>query len=204
MNTKMHTGRVGHACRRSLLMAILVAASTAPATAQAADLDALTKTARTAAKSLVSSLKTELKSALKEGGPVHAVSFCKITAPAIAAAQSVEFGMQVERTALRVRNPANAPDAFERETMEQFLAEVAAGKDLATLERAEIVTNDDGTKTFRFLKPIPMGAQPCLACHGSSIKPEVSKVISDAYPEDQAVGFKPGDLRGAFSISKPL
>jgi hypothetical protein len=28
--------------------------------------------------------------------------------------------------------------------------------------------------------------------------------IRDLYPEDQATGFSPGDIRGAFTILKPL
>ena len=196
---------------QALLSALLVAMALSTSTfagsnvAHADDeLQSLTKSARAAAKSLVSDLKKELKTALKDGGPVHAIGVCKITAPAIAATTSEDSGLQVNRTALRVRNPGNAPDTFERQVMENFLAEAKGGTELGTLEHAEIIKTDDGNRTFRYMKPIPMAAKPCLACHGSNLKPDVTKAVKDAYPEDQATGFKPGELRGAFTISKPL
>jgi hypothetical protein len=36
------------------------------------------------------------------------------------------------------------------------------------------------------------------------VKPEVLAVIRKHYPEDQATGFKLGQLRGAFTLKKPL
>jgi hypothetical protein len=43
----------------------------------------------------------------------------------------------------------------------------------------------------------------CLACHGASLAPEVAAAIDERYPEDEARGFAPGDLRGAFTITWP-
>jgi hypothetical protein len=34
--------------------------------------------------------------------------------------------------------------------------------------------------------------------------PEIKKIISDKYPEDKAVDYKVGDLRGAVSIEKVI
>jgi hypothetical protein len=45
---------------------------------------------------------------------------------------------------------------------------------------------------------------PCLNCHGSALKPEVAAKVKELYPEDQAVGFASGQLRGAFTLSRPL
>ena len=51
-----------------------------------------------------------------------------------------------------------------------------------------------------FMRAIPMQEQPCAACHGTNIAPEVKAAIDQAYPEDLAIGFKPGELRGAFLV----
>ena len=67
---------------------------------------------------------------------------------------------------------------------------------------AEVVEAADG-KTFRFMKAIPT-AEVCLACHGSDITPEVAAAIDERYPDDMARGYSLGDVRGAFSLSKPL
>ncbi len=54
------------------------------------------------------------------------------------------------------------------------------------------------------MKAIPMAAEPCAACHGTDVKPDVKSEIDKLYPQDQATGFKPGELRGAFTISMPV
>ena len=46
-----------------------------------------------------------------------------------------------------------------------------------------------------------MQKKPCAACHGTNIAPEVKAKIAELYPDDAAVGFKPGDMRGGIAIS---
>ena len=54
------------------------------------------------------------------------------------------------------------------------------------------------------MKAIPTAAEPCLTCHGSSLQPELKAEILRLYPNDQATGFKPGELRGAFTVTQKL
>ena len=158
--------------------------------------------ARAAADALGAQLKARLLSAIETGGPVAAIDVCKLEAPEIAAGLSGETGLRVGRTALRWRNPANAPDDYERTAMETFLAEIDAGADPAALELAEIVTGAQG-RQLRYMKPIMTGG-PCVLCHGTDISDEVKTAILERYPDDQATGFAPGDFRGAFTITKDL
>jgi hypothetical protein len=53
------------------------------------------------------------------------------------------------------------------------------------------------------MKAIPTG-EVCQTCHGVEIAPPVSAKIRELYPQDQAIGFKTGDLRGAFTITQSL
>ena len=106
------------------------------------------------------------------------------------------------RTSLKTRNPNNAPDAWEARILEQFEALKAAGNPIDGMAYAEVV-DTDGEKTYRFMKAIPT-QEVCLACHGTDINPELAKAIDEAYPEDQARGYSAGDIRGAFTLSKPL
>lgn len=158
--------------------------------------------ARAASKDLGETLKGQLMAAMKSGGPVAALSVCNSAAPQIASGISKTLGLDVGRTALRVRNPSNAPDAFERRVLEEFVTQLASGADPETLEHSETVT-ENGVATFRYMKAIPMAAEPCAACHGTDLKPEVKAEIDKLYPADQATGFKPGELRGAFTVSIP-
>lgn len=159
--------------------------------------------ARAATKDLGETLKAQLVAALKQGGPRAAVDVCRTIAPAIAAETSGAHGLEVGRTALKVRNPANAPDVFERKVLEEFVQKIEAGADPATLEHAEVVA-ENGETVFRYMKAIPTAAEPCLACHGSNIDPGLKAEILRLYPEDQATGFKAGELRGAFTVTRKL
>lgn len=158
------------------------------------------------AKALVAklqwTLQGELMGAMREGGPAKAIEVCRDRAPKVASEISRESGWTVARTALKVRNPKNAPDAWEKKVLEEFSARAAAGEDMAALEKSEVV-EAAGIKTFRFMKAIRTG-EPCLACHGASMKPELAAKVKALYPEDQATGFAAGDLRGAFTLAKKI
>lgn len=189
---------------RKTFTAIAIAASAAAFTGQAAAQDqaALAAEARGIVGKFAEKLKGELVTALKAEGPVKAIGVCNISAPAIAKEVSTD-GWTVSRTSLKLRNAAAAPDAWEKAALEYFDAEKAKGADPMKLERAEIVEKD-GKKTFRYMKAIPTAAEPCLACHGGDIKEPVKAKLSELYPKDQAAGYKEGDIRGAFALSKPL
>lgn len=58
--------------------------------------------------------------------------------------------------------------------------------------------------TFRYMKAIPMQGM-CMTCHGGQelIPDNVKERLATLYPDDQATGFTPGSLRGAFTVSIP-
>ncbi len=159
------------------------------------------KAAREATMSFARELQAELKKALESGGPAAGIAICKEAAPAIAAAASERLGGEVGRTSLNTFNPANAPDDWERKVLEAFEARKAAGEPLDKLEFHEIVARD-GEERFRYMKAIGM-QQPCLACHGKTIAPELVEIIKRFYPADKGTGYDLGDIRGAFTISMP-
>jgi hypothetical protein len=159
--------------------------------------------AKTVLKAFSMQLKDELKAAIKEGGPLKAIDICKERAPAIATEHGEKTGGEIGRTTLKLRNAElNTPDDWEKNVLNEFAQRMAAGEDIENMTHAEVVETDVG-KTFRFMKAIPTG-EICLACHGTAITPEVAKALDENYPQDQARGYKQNDLRGAFSLSKPL
>ena len=164
------------------------------------------ETAVTQSRALVGAfmveLKGELESAIRSQGPAEAVSVCQRRAPAIAARLSQESGGKVARTSLRLRNPANAPDAWERQVLERFEQLREQGMDPTSLEYSEVVSTD-GRSELRYMKAIPTGSI-CLICHGQDIDADVQEALTRLYPQDQATGFSPGDIRGAFTVTRPL
>jgi hypothetical protein len=168
----------------------------------AADYTAEVAASREIAQEFMQTLKKELQAAMQEGGPVNAVSVCNLTAPAIASTYSIRNGWDVGRTSLKARNPGNAPDAWERAVLVSFEERKRAGEDPAMMEFYEVVSQD-GSKELRYMKAIPT-APLCLACHGEQLDSIVKTRIETLYPQDQALGYKVGDIRGAFSITQPL
>jgi hypothetical protein len=143
-------------------------------------------------------LGSALQAAIKEQGAAGAVTACTSIAPAVATRISATSGASVRRTALRVRNPAAAPDDHERAAMAELaVAPVGEGGQFA--ERSGW-TGSGADRRYRYVRAIPT-APMCLSCHGSAIAPDVAAAIAAAYPGDTATGFAPGQMRGAFSIS---
>jgi hypothetical protein len=52
------------------------------------------------------------------------------------------------------------------------------------------------------VKPIRMKGI-CRKCHGPRIEPDVKDRLRELYPEDEATGFKKGELRGMFWVKLP-
>jgi hypothetical protein len=184
------------------LTAAIAILTALPASAEA-PADPNAQQAKALVQEFATSLQGELKAAMQDGGPTAAIAVCQDRAPAIAADIAERSGWAVGRTSLKTRNTTgNAPDAWETAVLTDFDARRAAGEDVQTMAFAEVVETDQG-KTFRFMKAIPT-AQVCLACHGSDITPEVAAALDERYPDDMARGYSEGDVRGAFTLAKPL
>ena len=165
-----------------------------------ADIETLSAEAAGAANALGKRLKGRLMAAMQSGGPMAAIEVCAEEAPGIAAEVSAETGFDVGRTALRVRNPDNAPDSWETEVLDYLIAETRSASDTPSGNAPMIrVTTEDGT--FRWARAIPL-EPACATCHGTNVGPEILAAISKRYPEDQATGFEVGDIRGIFTVTR--
>jgi len=161
-----------------------------------------TQQGKVAIKEFATTLKASLVSAMKSGGPIEAISVCNQVAPAISAELSEKYGFEISRTSLKVRNQNNAADQWEKEILFQFESLNQQGEDVKTLLVSEAITKS-GSHEMRMMKAIPTG-KVCLTCHGSNIDPVVQAKLSELYPNDQATGFKLGDIRGAFTVRKTI
>ena len=142
-------------------------------------------------------LKSALVDKMQREGPVSAVDFCHAQAPVIAAAVSAEHGEAVGRTAIRYRNPAKAPSAWQEPVLAQFLQAAQAGTPPDQLMHVE--RTDAGVRVARGIAV----EGPCLVCHGSHFAKPVRAAIDAHYPDDAARGFSEGDLRGLIWAEVP-
>jgi len=184
-----------------MMMAMALFAAALPA---AAAEEPWVTEARTVATSVPPKLLAVLTEEIAKGGPESAIEVCRDKAPQLAKAASDQTGWNVRRVSLRNRNPKAVPDAWERSALEDFDRRAAAGETPATLEKAEIV-GTGSEKAYRYMRALPV--QPlCLNCHGDveRMSTAVKEKLKALYPGDKAVGYAPGQIRGAMTIRKPL
>jgi hypothetical protein len=159
--------------------------------------------ARAVAISVPPKLLAVLQDEMARSGPEGAISACRDKAPAMARAASEASGWQVRRVSLRNRNPKAVPDAWERATLEDFDRRAAAGEPPARLERAAVV-QESGRAVHRYMRALPT-IDLCLNCHGTTdrVSAAVATKLQALYPDDQAVGYRTGDIRGAITLRRP-
>lgn len=192
--------------KQMITIALLCAAPVSMTVAEQDDLQKRAAESKAVVKEFMTELKGELGKAMKAGGPIKAIEVCKKVAPSIAKTQSEKHGWEVARTSLKLRNPNNAPDEWETMVLKKFEERAAAGESPADMAFFEVVEHN-GAKSFRFMKAIgmpPLEQAPCLKCHGENIDPNLAARLDELYPNDQARGYKPGQIRGAFTITQPM
>jgi len=141
----------------------------------------------TATNALASEMMGELMAALDQDGPAGGIAVCREKAPVVAAHVAETYGVAIGRTSNQLRNPANVPP----EWAEGYVADM--------VEDPTWIGGPNGE--LGALLPIRLKAE-CQMCHGpvEAIDPEVLAAIHEVYPDDEAVGYVDGDLRGWFWV----
>ncbi len=135
-------------------------------------------------------LLKNVATAIKHGGTEFAIGFCNINAIPITDSVSALYHVQIQRLSDKNRNPDNAI-----RTLDDSLAWQKIKSSSSSFEQhsyGEVV----------YYKPIRIGMPTCLKCHGSSadIESKTLALINEKYPDDKAVGYNQGDLRGMWKI----
>jgi hypothetical protein len=152
-------------------------------------------------KMLGGALKKEMKTHMKKDpSGLEALAFCSAQAEEITKKVNTQLpnGVTVRRTALRLRNDkTNKADDIDIKVMESYEKALAEGKTIA--KSVKVVDTGD---TYRVYKPL-LTQKVCLKCHGANIDPKIAEGLKHAYPNDKAIGFKEGDLRGVIVAEIP-
>ncbi len=141
-------------------------------------------------------LSGQLQKALGEGDINNAIASCNIRALSLTDSLSNAYNADIRRTSLNIRNPMNSPSCIEAEQLKTYQKQFNKGEDL----QPHVEFIDD--HNIAFYAPIVIN-EFCLNCHGSpgdDIGSEEYKIINQYYPDDQATGYREGDLRGMWSI----
>jgi hypothetical protein len=153
------------------------------------------------AKETFSLLSSNLQSAIVSGGVTNALPYCSLAASPLTASIAERHGVALQRITQRPRNPEARADAQEEVVLAQFQARVQSG----TAPRPLATNLLAGRATF--FAPIVIQNELCLNCHGvpgREIQSETQALLTKLYPQDEATGYREGDLRGAWRIDIPL
>ena len=95
------------------------------------------------------------------------------------------------------------PDAWERAALEDLDRRAAAQESAAGLERAEL-TQDNGKPVHGYIRALPTAAL-CAGCHGTPdrVTAAVAARLKELYPDDRALGYSVGEIRGAITLRNP-
>jgi len=136
---------------------------------------------------------------MTNNGPVAALGFCHASAQILTQEVSANSHYNVKRVSLLDRNPNNHANNQESALLTSWQNSLSAAKPLPAYEiRSE--GNVD-----RFYKPLIINNEMCLKCHGN-VEPqsELGRALRAAYPNDHAIGYKMGDLRGMIVVDIPV
>jgi len=145
-------------------------------------------------KMLGITLKSQLQENMKKDpSGLAAAAFCAGSAESITKEINAKLPKHasVRRTALKTRNSSNKADTIDEKVMNEYIKAIEV-KSFDPKSPIKLVKDENSTRVY---KPLLTQAA-CLKCHGSSISPEISKLIKEQYPADEAVNFSEGSLRG--------
>ena len=188
LNRTLLVACLGVGCASGAREAAPAPQSTATIEPSAAERDQVSAQAAAAINPFKKKLSEALTNAIQQGGPLAAIDVCSREAPSLAAAASTPT-TKIGRSALKLRNPQNAAQDWLRPVLSDFAA-------LPSAEGAQRVVRLPDQR-FGYAEAITLKPQ-CAVCHGSDVAAPVVEKIKERYPNDQAMGFQPGQLRGVF------
>ncbi|WMJ73984.1 DUF3365 domain-containing protein [Cytophagaceae bacterium ABcell3] len=140
-------------------------------------------------------LGKNLMKAIHEGGSVYAVEFCNTKAIALTDSMAGAYKALVKRVSDKPRNPENMATNDELKILNTFKEKLAKGHKNIT----EVQTQNELVTAYYSIETNQM----CLQCHGKpqkDIAPETFTKINKLYPNDKAVGYDEGQVRGMFVV----
>jgi hypothetical protein len=147
-------------------------------------------------------LVNEVSVAVAKSGAAKAIDVCHLRALPLTG--EILAGLPritgVKRTSLKLRNPANAPDAAEQLALERVGQDLQNGKLPKVL--VQRIAQAGGKTEWRVYRPVGIAPQ-CVTCHGprEALSPELLARLAERYPTDQATGYAPGQWRGLIRVS---
>lgn len=134
-----------------------------------------------------------LQEKLKEGGVAAALPYCPPENFAAIKALEEKYGATAHRTSSKLRNPNNKPEEKIDFYLQQYEQDKLKEPQVLELSQQDLL----------YTAPIYIRSEACLRCHGTpgqEIAAQDYQLLQQNYPNDQATGYKMGELRGMWYI----
>lgn len=141
-------------------------------------------------------LSKAVMKAMAGGGVENAAKFCNTNAYPLTDSLSKAYKVSIRRTAIRFRNTKNSPKKIEKEFLLAYENDKKAGNEL----KSKVIQQKNGD--WLYVRPIILQPQ-CQVCHGKlgeTLTTENHEIIKKLYPNDKAISFVAGDLRGMWVL----
>ena len=147
-------------------------------------------------------MRTGVQRNFENGGILQAAKFCANKSSKLIEQfdNNLESGISIKRISLKNRNPDAYPQKDEIKILEAF--------DL--LEKTSVylpeIVQLKKENIYKVYFPATMSKKSCKQCHGmqQNMNKEVLGVFKTKYPNDKALGFKGGQVRGAVVVTVEL
>ncbi|WP_372768034.1 DUF3365 domain-containing protein [Lutibacter sp.] len=142
-------------------------------------------------------LSEKLTEQMKTGGAAKAIPFCNVEALPLTKQLSEKYNVTIKRTSDKLRNQKNKPSERESKIIDSYQKLISEHKEIAP------IVEMDSNNNKHFYAPITVKAN-CLVCHGivkEFVTVKTDSIIKSLYPNDKAVGYLEGELRGIWSIA---
>lgn len=144
-------------------------------------------------------LGSNLINAINEGGASNAVEFCNKQAYPLTDSMATALKAHITRVSDQPRNQDNAANN------EQLTYITSAKQKISKGEQVKPQVNILNGKITGYYPIITN--QMCMQCHGrkiDQITEETLAMINELYPNDQAIGYGVGELRGIWVVEMEL
>lgn len=151
---------------------------------------------KAALKASADALQSNLKNAITEKGVSGAIEFCNLNASGLVKSIEDSLGVTVMRVTDKTRNLSDTLTVSDQDIWDAYSYESPESPQLLEIDE----------ETFVMTKAIKIPSGLCLNCHGTpgeTITDENYALIKSLYPDDLAIGYNVGDLRGMWKITIP-
>lgn len=185
---------------KKLLTCGLLFASICFANAEELTLIKVKEIALKASSELESVLKKELKKAKRESGTKGMTDFCIDKSIKIVEDIDKKYGpkISIKRISLNNRNEKAKPLPSETKILQSF--DLIQKSDAYQPKQIVQIVDDN---TYKVFSPIEMKSRDCKKCHGleKKVDKESKKRFSEIYKNENAYGYKSGEVRGAVVVT---